>query len=239
MRIPILNINKSDFLQVTQDLLTPAQVDMVFKRACNLKPAVFMYKTTKVQSDKVRKVLRTSNTELFNTLLTNTRLTLGHKFSPIHSFDSAYTLLSEIAADASDFADVHGIEEYEAYLIYINKGLSFMGKSYGLSKFKYYKEKIYNSYDNELTIKGDDDPYTTEAIYKTFCRLYNIRPNVNYWNKVRVDMIKIKQRASEANMKPSKYLNIQADFYTSINKIPEPSYFHTQEAFERTFKNNR
>lgn len=239
MRNPILNITKSDFTKITQGMLTSSQIDTIFVKAASKKPAVFLYKTNKTQSEKIRKVLRDADVGTFNGLLTNKRLVLGHKFSPIKIYDSNYNMLNEIAADASDFADIHGMTYHDAYTYYIDKGIKFMGKSYGLSKFKYYKEKIYQSYENELIIFGDNDTATTEAIYKTFCRVYNIKPNNAYWVKWRVDFIKIKQRAEEANLRPSKYLECQIDFYNSINKIPEPSYFHTHEALERTFKLKR
>jgi hypothetical protein len=111
-----------------------------------------------------------------------------------------------------------------------------MGKTYSLNKFKYYKEKLFSKYEAQAILQLDPDKEMTEKLYKLFCRVYNIRPNESYRNKHIVDFLKISERVRESGLKYQVYMTIQVEFYKSINKTPEPSYFHTQEAFERTFK---
>ncbi len=221
------------------DLLTEAQAIEIFKRACKFKPEVFQYKTTKKNQEKIEKILRPNNVSLFNSMLTLERQHRHHIFAPIHSSDSEWATLNEIASDAMEFCKLYDFQEAQGYDYYIKKGLNMMGKKYGLSKFKYYKAKIYELYNQVQAVSKDPDPKLTDTIYKLFCRTYNIRPNTAYRDKHIIDFIYIADRVRETGVRYDKYLEVQIDFYRSINKTPEPSYFHTQEALERTYKLKR
>jgi len=239
VRNPKLNISLKNFLQISADILTEQQAIELFKRACKFKPEVFIFKTTKKNQEKIEKILRPNNVSLFNATLTQERLHKKHIFSVIHNSDSEWATLNEIASDALEFCKLYDFEESQGYSYYIKKGLSFMGNKYALNKFKYYKSKIYEAYNQVQVLSNDPDPNLTDNIYKLFCRVYNIRPNQLYRDKHIVDFVYIADRVRESNIKYDKYLECQIEFYKNINKIPEPSYFHTQEALERTYKLKR
>ena len=239
MRNPKLNISLSDFLEVTADILTQDAAKEIFKRASRLKPAVFLLKTSGPKADRVRKVLRKSDVDLFNQLLTQQRMIIGHQFMTIQHFDSDFATLKEVAADADEFCTLYGMNLLDGYSYYIREGINLMGKAYGLSKFKYYKSKLFDRKNREIKKLNDPDPDTTEKLYRSFLRVYNIKHTSEYYNSNIVDFIYITEVCRELEVRYDKYLTLQVDYFKNINKVPEPSWLHADAARERALKLKR
>lgn len=239
MRDPKLNINLSAFLEITSDLISKDMALTIFKRSSKVKPAVFLVKASGAKAERVRKVLRKSDVDLFNQLLTQQRLLEKHNFMPIQHFDSDFSMLKEIAADADDFCTLYGIELADGYSYYIREGIKMMSKTYSLSKFKYYKNRLFERKNREIKKQNDPDPDTTDRLYKSFCRVYNIRHSTEYHDSTIVDFIYIAEVCRELGVRYDKYLTLQVDYFTSINKVPEPSWLHSDLAKERALKLKR
>lgn len=239
MRDPKLNINLTQFLEISSDMISRDVAITIFKRASKLQPAVFLLKNGGAKADRVRKVLRKSDVDLFNKLLTQQRFVLQHNFMPIQHFDSDFATLKEIAADADEFCTLYDIDLLDGYAYYIREGINMMGKAYGISKFKYYKSKIFERKNREIKKHNDPDPDTTERLYKGFCRVYNIKHSAEYYNNTIVDFIYIAEVCRELDVRYDKYLALQVEHFKQINKVPEPSWLHAEAARERALKLKR
>ncbi len=236
MREASINIKFSQFLICTQDFLSPEQCKEIFRRAAKYKPARVLVKPAKVNAEKVRKVMRNCDEELFNNILSSRRLQENHRFVILHKHDPDWTTLINIAADAQEFSELYGYTAAQGYLVYINYGLHLMGKKYGLSKFSYYKNRIFDLQQEKFAITNDPDPSMTEKVYNYFIRQAGIRNNAGYKTKYLPTMVYICDAIRESGVRYDKYLELQFEYWRGFNKTPEPSWCHTREAIDRVLK---
>ncbi len=105
--------------------------------------------------------------ELFNGLLTSCRQAQNSftKVRLITKDNKDYILLKEVAKIAHEFSEHFDIQpRKDGYLEFIKLGLAMMPK-YGLNKFKYYQNKIFDSFDNQLQVVTDTNRQATLEFY--------------------------------------------------------------------------
>jgi hypothetical protein len=237
MREASINIKYSQFVQCTQDILTEAQVKDIFRRASKYRPCRVMLKTQSAEKKiKVEAVLRPCDEVLFNNILSSRRLAADHKFIVMGKHDSDWSFMMTIAADAHEFSDLYAFTPAQGYLVYIDTGMKLMGKQYSLSKFKYYKTKIFDLQQQKVVVANDPDPALTDKVYKYFIRLSNIRDTNAYKSKYVANMVYICDCIRESGVRYDKYLEAQFEFWKGFNKFPEPSWCHTRDAIDRVLK---
>lgn len=234
-----INIKYSQFLNITKDILTEQQCKEIFMRACKFRPTRILIKAPKVKIVQVEKVLRHSNEELFNNLLSAARLDKGHKFIDIRNFDPEWNMLVNISADAEEFCKLFNFTDSQGYQVFITSGLKIMGKNYRLQGFRYYKEKIFREQESKDAASNDPDPSMTNTVYNYFIRHYKIKDNSAYKSLNIANFVYICDRIRERGISWKKYMDCQFEWFDSFNKIPEPAYLHTEDAFNRTLKINR
>ena len=234
-----ISIKFDDFCLIARDMLTEAQCKELFLRACKIPPVRVSLLTKTVNRKQVIKTLRSGDAGLFNKILTGVRLGLNHKFTPIDTHSNEWTQILQYSADADDFCETFGFGKDQGYKVYIEKCLKFMSNPYRLSKFSYYKDKIFASQQSLEDINKDQNKELTEKLYRLYLRLVNIRHNDAFYRKHHADFVYTADRCLKSKVKPDRYLEIQFNFFKNFGKVPEPSWLHTNEAFERTFKDKR
>ncbi len=232
-----INLRFSQFMECSRDFITEAQAWTIFKRATAYSPSRVLITNPKTAlRTHIEKLLRPCDADLFNGMLTSERIVQNHKFLVISRHDSEWAMINEIAADAQEFTDHFGFVPSQGYQTYAKYGMHLMGKAYSLSKFKYYKNKIFDMQAAKELIHNDPDPQMTEKVYKYFLRLANIRDNSAYKNKYVTNFIYICDAIREVEIRYDKYIEVQFEYWKGFNKMPEPSWMHTREAIDRTLK---
>lgn len=180
MRDPAIHVRRSDLIKILEDvrfssnigqLLDMADKIVVAGRKYSLKGRTHI-ELTKESKKKAERVVSATveHTDLFNNILCQERLALSHKgLRPIKRTDSDYAMLSDIVVMAVEFHETFVFEDTrESFRIFIEHGLKFMGKRYGLNKFKYYKERIFSVYESSQLLLNDKNIEVTNALYTSY-----------------------------------------------------------------------
>ena len=183
-RTPILHIRRDDLTVVLNKIL-PDNVaitkvvdklyDVAKREKFQLKS---MYRFEALSKTKKRgdRVLNAENTkvEIFNRLLAGIRTEQRVKgvTKLILQTDKEYVVLKEITALAIDFHEQSGNNSLEqSFIFFIKVGIELMRKKYALSKFKYYKDKIYDRHVVQLVINKDNAPELSKKFYAIWKRI--------------------------------------------------------------------
>ena len=236
MRRASINLLFDQFVSITSGMLTEDQCKEVFLRASRFRPTRILIKANKVKSTQISQVLRPCNEQLFNNILSALRLEAHHRFMPLVPADSEWKMMMAIAADAEDYCTLFQFSQTQGYTEYIKAGMKMMGKLYSLSKFKYYKEKIFSLREKMETVSNDPDPELTAKVYKTYLRMSGIKHNEKFYAENVAHLVYICDRIRETGIRYDRYVEAQFEYWKGFNKVPEVSWLHTDEAVKRTFK---
>ncbi len=117
------------------------------------------FKVTKIRKKKLEKAVKNSseNVGTFQRLLVDYRKSINHKrVKLIDVGDSQYNMLKDIVANADEFIKIFELNKIVGYNEYIKRFFMLLEKRvYGINKFKFYNEKIFESYE-AITIMNDD-----------------------------------------------------------------------------------
>lgn len=236
MRQANMNILFDQFVSISKGLLTEDQCIELFSRAAKFRPNRILIKAPKAKALQVSNVLRPCNEELFNMILSAIRMEANHRFLPLTPADSEWKTLIAIAADAEDFCKLYNFAPTQGYTEYIKCGIKLMGKVYGLSKFKYHKEKIFAVRERKEVVSSDPDSELTAKVYRTYLRFSGIKHNSRFYDENVVHFVYICDRIRETGIRYDRYIEAQFEYWKGFNKTPEPSWLHTDEAVKRTYK---
>jgi hypothetical protein len=234
MRDPSINITFSKFLEISKDMLTEAQSEILFKRATKFQPTRVLIKSTKSKIAKIQTLTRDSDPELFNRILTSKRSQLQHKFLPIAKDGYEWSSICEFAADAEEYSILFDRGRNQGYIEYIEIGLKFIGKLYSLSKFKYYKSKIFELRSQKDVVINDPDTALTQSVYKYYCRRANIKDSADFYAVHAHNFVYTAQRITERGISYYKYLDAIFENYKAFGKVPEPTQLHTLNSYNLT-----
>lgn len=180
-------------------------------------------------------------TERFNGILHNARVNAGHyAIAPIRKTDSQWATLTEIAALASEFSRLHKFNDLEkGCATFVQLGLGFMKRNYGLNKFKYYKDAIYTKYGNTILLQEDDNPTGSSEFAEAWEMLLEEytsikRPVVKQEDKVHVLLARQKADALEADY--VIYIRAQFEAFQSFGSVPNLNQLATDNAEERYYQ---
>lgn len=114
---------------------------------------------------------------LFNSILRQQRIA-ANKFSHVKQIKkgtSQYKQVIKIVESANKFSMLYSIDnKHIGYHDYIRVGLKLMGKNYGINKFGYFDEQIFQLREFEREISCDIDKVGTEEIQKIWDRCIEI-----------------------------------------------------------------
>jgi len=196
-------------------------------------------KLNKRQQQELERAKNSSNYHVneFLGVLQQIRLKRKHKgITPIRPGDSQYKILKEVTQLAVDFCDAYQLMAIAGFRIYIELGLEFMGRNYGLNKFKYYHSKIVDEYKNAVEL--DASPYKEEG--KEYLQYYlkKMREEVgiviedtSVFNLL--DFIRAYEDAKSYGAKKEHWLKAQFEAFAQFDSVPEPYHLYGDKAIDR------
>lgn len=159
--------------------------------------------------------------------------------TPVNRGDSAWTMLMEIARDAYEFGEQFPTKPLDdAYRQYVSLGLQFMGRTYGLNKFKYYKERIFERKGCEVLVAQDPDPELTRVMVsiwsKAMLKHSRVIPASEDLSVVDLSCFMFaRDDAEQVGAKYSTWVEAQFDRLAFMNVVPNLNQFHGEGAMKR------
>lgn len=233
-RNPSVHIRRSDLVPILEKYkITESEVDdiMLACRQYAVKGRV-QVKTNARTKKKVDRLIESDSgyTERFNGVLTTYRKSANHIVTTIRKNSKDWLQLVEIAADAKEFVDAFEIQDMDSgFRSYIKAGIDLMGKKYGLSKFKFYKQRIFDYYEFAKAIETDCDPNGTETFYNvyadTLVKNTGIDIELDHVEDY-VHMVFARQEADALGANYQDWVDAQFDGLAFLNAVPEMSQLY-------------
>lgn len=196
-------------------------------------------KATKAKLEKTN----SANVEQFNRLLEAARFKLKHRgVRQIMKSDRNYTLLCEIANDATEFSRLFELDLISGIKKYISIGLKRVGKNYRLNKFKTYKERIFDDYSKLVLIKEDQNKELTLEIasyYLQKAEIIDEHQQLTLFEKYHHDFIYCQEEIDANESDVRSWINAQFKGMQYLELIPEPYQLHGEGALERYLKHGK
>lgn len=241
MRNPSIHVLKSDLVEVlSQYGLNEVDVDAIMfecrKRAVKGRVNVMAKSKTK---KKVERLVESDSglTEKFNGVLTSLRQSLSHKITTVRKGGKDWLVLVEVASDAKEFCEYFKFDSMEeGFKAYIRSGIEMMGKKYALSKFKFYKQRIFDYYEFKKAIDTDADAEGTEEFYNIYCDAMMERTGVDMeLDSVEdyVHMVFGRQEADEVHADYKDWVEAQFQGLSFMAAVPEMNQLYGLNAKKR------
>ena len=248
MKDPTLRITRSALIKILKDVDFKRNVlsiaDDIFNKAqpYQIRDRYNIQVNTKVGKKLQRTVeAETPIIEKFNLILYTIRQELKHqRIKVIHKNDKDYLMLKEVAKMAYEFVEDFNITPREdGYKEYCRIGIGFMGKAYGLNKFKTYNKAIYEYLESYLVVSKDDNVEATTEFYAIWQRIMldstGLERQIYLENdyKKYANMVFGRQAADAAGVAYAEWIQAQFDGLAFMNAVPELSQLHGENALVR------
>lgn len=240
MRDPAIHIKRSVLLKLLKDKLSEGEVDALLFKAVKftLRNRVMVTAGAKGKKKAQRLVDASSDhTAKFNGILTSVRQAKGHqRITAIRQGDREYIMLAEVAAIAVEFAAEFKLPIAEGMKEFVEIGLQLMGRNYGLSKYKYYKVKIFDLYEFAQVVENDPDREATKKFYQTWqtvlCSYSAAGLKLDRVEDF-VHMVFGRMEAEEAGATYKHWITAQFEGLSWLNAMPELSQLYGNNAKKR------
>jgi len=244
MRDALISIKSSDMRQVLDSYgleFTDTEYLTFMKkmraRRCVNRTAVF---TNTVTARKVSKNIRavSNNVEKFNGILRGIRMDQGHKgVGNITKDHKQYEVLKTAASIYDEFAKDFDITDTDKGIdLFIRIGLDIMGKRFGLNKFNYYRDQIYQEFESRLLIREDENPEGSKLMYQMYGEGILHQSGVEYHMSKDSDLVHFiyaRMEADEVSANYELWLEAQFEGLSFLNVVPEPGQLYGLKALER------
>lgn len=203
-----------------------------------------------LKSDTKKKVSRSMKSdtgvpehlvEKFNMILTSYRQkkNANIKLRPILKDSKDYLMLKEVAKIAHDFSEHFDITPVEdGYLEFVEIGYSMMRK-YAINRFKYYEQKIYEHFEDKVTVITDKNREATLEFYAIwqqkmidYSGLNELIDVDNNYSKF-VHFVYGRQEADALNVDYDFWITAQFEGLVFLDAVPELSQFYGEGAKTR------
>lgn len=251
MRNPSLHILKSDFVKVLASCGVKdaeALASEVMRKAVpyHVKNRSMVRISSTAVAKKVEKVVQASSgvdVAMFNRILTEERISMGHKrIRPVRKGDPDYGMMREIAEMASEFIKMFELEKEEGIRIYCSIGLNIMGKKYALNKFKYYDRYIHEQAESISTIQDDEKPEDTKEMRQVYIdalvQFAGVEEKFDTPDKF-VHFVYAREDADKVGANYSVWVVAQFQALAFLDTVPELSQLYGEKAIDRYKKYTR
>lgn len=248
MRDPSLHIKLSDLATLLESLgqdspkeLANTLIMLAHEKGYQRRDRVLVT-TTASKGKTLKKVVAKPNaddTNTFGSILEITRRRLKHKLvQSINPQSKDYNVLKEVAQLAHTFVQEFQLSKELGYQKFIELGIALMRNKYGLNKFKYYGEKIFELQETYTLVTNDDNPLATEAIaliYNEFLQkeagltLPFAKENYSEW----VNFYYTRLDCKTYNASPKDWIKAQFDGLAFMSAVPELSQLYGDNAYKR------
>lgn len=250
-RRPALHLSQDDLEKILHEIsyskLAPKSLALELMRKAvpfNIKNRVPSNLDAK-QKKKVDRIVASDNSivEKFNLILETVRKESGHqRIKSIRKGDVDYTMLMEVSKMAYEFSEVFEyVPREDGYKVFCSLGIEMMGKKYGLNRFKYFEEKIYEKAEYAIHIANYEDKQGLQLLsgfYLSCVEEYGGQPDYSV-NKDLTKLIYIlwsKQMAEDIGAEPSLFIKAQFEEFKPMGFIPELPQLSTPKSIERYYK---
>lgn len=235
MRVSGLHIGEDTLRRILPEIRKTATddeaVDLIFRLS---KKDVLRHRQIAVSDSKTTKKIKKSidaseaDVELFRSLLHNYRVMMNHqRIARIDMGSSEYTLLKEVCMLAEEFVVLFGIKNKSmGFTEFIRRGIIYMNKKYSLGKFKYYKNSIFEDYENVMVVNEDFNKKGTLVMYGLWKNLMAEYTDGKTFEVDREDdlvhFVFARQEADELGADYATYLKAQFEtLYAMFKALPE------------------
>lgn len=170
-RDPTIHVKHSSLVKVLETLGLPASLAMDILRE-GYKYRILDRHIIQMKGKSGKKAAKAVEAgsvlpEQFMAMLTQERMKANHQNTkPIRQGSPEYIMLKEVAQLAGDFVDHYEIKPKEYGIrTYIQAGLTLMGRTYSLNRFKTYNKRICAKYEALYAIDSDTDKEGTQAFH--------------------------------------------------------------------------
>lgn len=263
-RNPSLHIRKSDLIEILNQISFKGRVygykiaDEIFEKAqpYQIKDRYLAVMQAKAKTKK--KMSRSMQAdegmpefqvEKFNGILTSyrQRKNPNAKIRPIRKDSKDYLMLKEVARQAYDFVQHFNITNTDdGYLEYIEIGLGMM-RRYSLNRFKYYDSKIYEHFEDKVTVLTDDNREATLQFYyiwrdvmMEYSGLEELLDIENNYQKF-VHIVLGRREADKLKADYTDWITAQFEGLVFLDAVPELSQFYgdgAEKRYERYLRNS-
>lgn len=263
-RNPSLHIRKSDLIEILNQISFKGRVygykvaDEIFDKAQPYQIKDRYLSVIQSKANTKKKLVRSMQAdqdmpeyqvEKFNGILTSYRQkknTFG-KIKPILKTSKDYLMLKEVAKLAYDFTQHFEITSLDdGYLEYIETGMSMMRK-YALNRFKYYDSKIYEYFEDKVTVVTDKNREATLQFYyiwrdvmMEYSGLEELLDIENNYQKF-VHIVLGRREADRLKADYTDWITAQFEGLVFLDAVPELSQFYgdgAEKRYERYLRNS-
>lgn len=232
MKNPSIHISQTTLESIMPEILkcnsVETAVNLVFRltEGKALSNRVIINELKAPARKKLKKTVSAieGNISNFQRKLIEYRTLVNHRMvKEIKVTDSSYTSLKEIAGIASEFCKDFKLEENTGYTDFIKRGIKLMGRKYALNKFKYYKDKIYEQYENTLLLKEDADRNNTRKVYSLWKKISEEYSGISQdlcTDDDLVNMLFARQEADDLQAEYEPYLRSQFEGLAFLEVLP-------------------
>lgn len=242
MRNPAIHIRRSDLIKVLKPFgITEQGVDEVMFQAVkySITNRVIVHAKTKGKKKVGRLV--DSGAEYagkFNNILVAVRQSAHHSHIRIvRKGDPDFVQLAEVAGLAVEFSKEFKVFPIEQGMkVFAEIGVSLMGRKYGLSKFKYYRTRIFDMYECDVIVSEDKDVEGTKKFYAIWQSTLLKYSTVSMDIKTSDDWVHMVFGRMEADENKASYKHwIEAQFegLSWLNAVPQLNQFYGNNAYKR------
>lgn len=249
MRDPTIHVTRSNLKKLLMEMgmyegdemLVDDLVRDIFKGArpyqIRTRSGIVLAAKQRAKLSKRVQLIGAVTPEKINRMLYAQRIAHKHNFvRNITKADSEWTQLMALANDCHEFASMFKFSPLdEGFRQYIDIGLKLMGRKYGLSKFKYYKEKIFEKKAAWVIVQNDPDLDLTdlfENIWRSqFTKYSKAKPVATEDDRVHFVYARVECAEAEANMKD--WIIAQFEGLSFMNVVPSLNQFYGDNALKR------
>lgn len=205
-----------------------------------LKHRLSITAPTKSKAKAVKKgtEIDAESVNLFNRLLLMERQSRQHVGVRLYDEGSSdFKILLGIVELAEQYYTemFKGGNRQDAYQSYIATGLNLMGKKYGLNKYKFFNQSIFDARTGELLVASDDCPVITEYMingYKHHVKKITGVDCIVLASELE-NFVHARRQAAENKCDYKHWIKAQFGQLEFMNITPTPSQFHGEKALMR------
>lgn len=248
MKKPTIHITVNALAEILEELgisnsyaMSSRVLDIAHSRGMQLRNRAMIVGKSGTKK-RVERVVKTDNAALadsFQSILILKRRQAKHKhISTIGKTDRDYTLLKTVAELAEEFCTVFKHTDKQiGYGKFCEIGIALMGKKYGLNKFKYYSEKIFEVEEGLRLIRDDENEAGTSTLYahwqKALLEYAGLERHIGNTSMDYVHFVYARQEADLYKADYRDWVYAQFEGLAFMNVVPELSQLYSGQASSR------
>lgn len=239
MRDPALHIRRSHLREILSGYgITHIDVDNIMREGLkhSIRNRVFIQTKAK-QAKQMKRVaaVDTDYMDKFITVYMALMMENNIKTAAVKKTDPMYTTFKEVYQQAKDFCDLYELSYESGFSVYINLGLSVLGKrKYSLYRMKGSFQRLVDHYNQVKVINDDISPEKTVKLYQVWQQLiakhFGVEIDFISDASKMVHFVYMKEDIEQEKASYSDWIEAQFEKWSYLNIIPEPGVMYGDNA---------